>query len=482
MPSARAASKPVLSHRTKIVATIGPATAGEEILERVLAAGMDVARINFSHGARTENGRLIARIRRVAKRAGAALAILQDLQGPKIRVGRLAHPVRLVPGQEVVLTTRRVLGDVQKIPVAFPRFVGLVRPGQRVLLHDGMIELAVLGRSRQDVTCRVVEGGVLDSQQGVNLPGVPLRGPSLTPKDVADLRYGLRAGVDFVALSFVRSARDLRGARRLMRRIGRPVPLVSKLERLEAIGNLDEIVAESDAVMVARGDLGVELPPEEVPLLQKRIIRAANERGVPVITATQMLESMVRDERPTRAETSAVANAVLDGTDAVMLSAETAVGLHPVQAVTTMARIARAVEAEERFPGPGPLPRPTLLQSIAASARTIADDCRVHMIVVLTTTGRAARAVSRLRPSVPILACTEDERVARRLSLSWGIRPLVVPFQANTEAMIRALDREIVQRGLARAGDAVVVMGSVPIVARGRTNFVQHHRVLPARA
>ena len=361
--------------------------------------------------------------------------------------------MHLVPGQEVILTTRRVIGDARRIPVAFPRFIGLVRRGQRILLRDGMIELLALRRGRQEVRCRVVEGGVLDTQQGVNLPGVPLRGPSLTPKDVADLRYGLRAGVDFVALSFVRSAADLRAARRLMRRLGRTVPLVAKLERFEAIGHLEEIVAESDAVMVARGDLGVELPPEQVPLLQKRIIRVSNERGVPVITATQMLESMVRDERPTRAETSDVANAILDGTDAVMLSAETAVGRYPVRG--------RRDDGPDRAGGRG---RHALRRSRPARApdappvdrrpprRTIAEDCRVRMIVVLTTTGRAARALSRLRPSVPMLACTEDERVARLLSICWGVRPLVVPFQHTTDAMIRALDRELVHRHLARAG------------------------------
>jgi pyruvate kinase len=482
MRSVRAVSRPAVPHRTKIVATIGPASASDAVLARLIAAGMNVARINFSHGTRTENGRLIARIRRTARRAGVQLAIMQDLQGPKIRVGVFAQPVRLTPGEEVVLTTRPVLGDARRIPVAFPNFTALVRKGQRVLLRDGMIELRVLARARQDVRCRVVEGGVLDSQQGVNLPGVPLSGSSLTRKDIADLRYGLRAGVDFVALSFVRSARDLRSARRLMRRAGRAAPLVSKLERLEAIGNLDEIVAESDAVMVARGDLGVELPPEDVPLLQKRIIRAANERGVPVIVATQMLESMVRDERPTRAETSDVANAVLDGTDAVMLSAETAVGRYPVESVATMARIARAVEADERPPGPGPIARPTLLQSIADAATTIADDCGVRLIVVLTETGRAALAVSRLRPSVPILACTGEERIARRLSLAWGIQPLVVPFRANTEAMIRPLDGELVRRGLVRSCDPIVIVGSAPIVARGRTNFVQYHLVGASRA
>jgi pyruvate kinase len=482
MPPSPAVRPPgVAARRTKIVATIGPASSTDAVLARLLAAGMDVARVNFSHGTHADHRRSIEQLRRVAHRAGVPLAILQDLQGPKIRVGRLVHPVRLVPGAEVTLTARALVGDARRIHVAFPRLSRVVRRGQRILLRDGMIELVVVRRRGGEVHCRVVEGGVLGEHQGVNLPGVRLRGPALTPKDVADLRAGLRYGVDYVALSFVRSAADLRNARRLLRRLGRSVPLIAKLERPEVVGRLDEIVAESDAVMVARGDLGVELPPEDVPLLQKRIIRCANERGVPVITATQMLESMVRDERPTRAETSDVANAILDGTDAVMLSAETAVGRYPVQAVQTMARIARTVEAATRFGRAAVHPRPRVLQAISSAAQMLADELRVRMIVAVTTTGRTACALSQLRPTAPVLACTEDERVARLLSLYWGVRPVIVPFRRTTEAMIQVIDHEMVLRQLARPGDAVVIVGSVPIVARGRVNFVEYHRVAAPR-
>jgi len=472
-PAARFAG----ARRTKIVATIGPASSDEAVLARLLAAGMDVARINFSHGTRSDHRRVIERLRRLAHRTGAPLAILQDLQGPKIRVGRLVHPVRLLPGAAVTLTTKAIVGNARRIHVAFPRLPRVVRHGQRILLRDGTIELTVVQRRGSEVDCRVVEGGTLYEHQGVNLPGVRLRGPALTPKDVADLRAGLRYGVDYVALSFVRSAADLRSARHLLRRLGRSVPLVTKLERPEAVDHLDEIVEESDAVMVARGDLGVELQPEEVPLLQKRIIRAANERGVPVITATQMLESMVRNERPTRAETSDVANAILDGTDAVMLSAETAMGRYPVQAVQVMARIAREIEAATRFGRSSTPPRPRVVHAIGGAAQRLADELGVRMIVAVTTTGRTACALSQLRPGAPVVACTEDERVSRLLSLYWGIHPILVPFQRTTEAMVRVIDHELARRQLARPGDPVVIVGSAPIVARGRTNFVQYHRV-----
>ena len=464
--------------RTKIIATLGPASSDDQVLRRMLAAGMDVARLNFSHGTREEHGRLIGRLRRLARGAGVPLAILQDLQGPKIRVGRLAHPVRLQEGGRVVLTTRHVIGDGERIPIAFPRLPRVVPRGARILLKDGSIELAVLAKQGHEVRCRVIRGGVLGEHQGVAFPGVAIRGPALTPKDVADLRFGLRRGVDYVALSFVRQAADLRQARRILGRLGRRVPLVAKLEKAEAITHLEEIIMEADAVMVARGDLGVDCSPEAVPLIQKQIIARANAQGIPVITATQMLESMVHEERPTRAETSDVANAVLDGTDAVMLSAETAVGDYPVEAVAEMATIARAAEAGIRTGGrPRQSQPPNLLHAIGAAAEALAEDLPVAMIIALTTTGRSARLLSQLRPPAPVLACTEDEGVARRLSLYWGVRSLVIPFQQTTEAMIRFLDRDLVRRRFVRPGDVVAIVGSVPIAARGRTNFVQVHRV-----
>ena len=469
--------------RTKIVATLGPASEAEAVLRRVIAAGMDVARLNFSHGTRAEHGRTIRLLRRLAREAGVPLAILQDLQGPKIRVGRLVSPVDLKDGTTVALTTGRSAGAARgggpvRIPVPFAGLGRAVGRGSRILMKDGTIELVVTGRRGPEILCRVVRGGVLGAHQGVNLPGVRIRARALTAKDVTDLRFGLRHGVDAVALSFVRTAADLRHARRVMARFGRDVPLIAKLEKAEAITNLDEIVAEADAVMVARGDLGVELPAERVPLLQKRIIHRANAQGIPVITATQMLESMVSAERPTRAETSDVANAVLDGTDAVMLSAETAVGKYPVQAVETMAGIARAVE--DGVPGSAQarrVSRPSIPYAIGGAAQALTEDLDVALVVAITTTGRTARLLSQRRLAAPVLACTEDERVARSLAFWWGVTAFIVPFQPTTEAMIGFLDREICRRRLGIPGQSIVVVGSVPLIARGRTNFVQVHHL-----
>jgi pyruvate kinase len=474
--SAAAGLHAPLSRRTKIVATLGPASEGHPVLRRLIAAGMDVARLNFSHGTHTQHGKAIAMLRALAHEGGAPLAILQDLQGPKIRVGTLAAPVRLQDGAVVTLTAGRAATKPGRIPIPFPGLTRMVRQGGPIMLRDGNIELVVLDTRGSEIRCRVVRGGVLGAHQGVNLPGVRLRVPSLTPKDIVDLRFGLRHGVDYVALSFVRSAEDLRHARRVLRRLGRSVPIVAKLEKAEAIANLGSIIAEADAVMVARGDLGVELPPERVPLIQKEIIRLANDRGIPVITATQMLESMVRQERPTRAETSDVANAILDGTDAVMLSEETAAGKFPVQTVQMMDRIARAVEAGARFER-GRQDRPNFARAITAATRAMASDLRMNVVVALTTTGRTARLLSQLRPPSLVLAVTEDERVARLLSLYWGVRPVMVSFLERTETMMRALDRELLRRRLAVAGDAIAVVGAVPAISHGQTNFVQLHRV-----
>jgi pyruvate kinase len=501
MPETAAAPRgmirgPERLRRTKIVATVGPASESEPVLRRLIAAGMDVARLNFSHGTREEHGRTMQRLRRLAREAGVPLAILQDLQGPKIRVGLLPSPLDLREGAAVSLTTGRTAAG-GRIPVPFAGLRRAVRRGSHILMKDGTIELVVTGRRGAEILCRVVRGGVLGAHQGVNLPGVRIRSPSLTRKDIGDLRFGVRHGVDVIALSFVRTAADIRHARRVLRRLGHMVPIVAKLEKAEAITNLGEIVDEADAVMVARGDLGVELPAERVPLLQKRIIRQANARGIPVITATQMLESMVRAERPTRAETSDVANAVLDGTDAVMLSAETAAGRHPVDAVACMAQIARAVEDGVRPVRLGPYAgeagafdgaglrrraartggRPSVPSAISAATQALTEDLAVSLVAALTTTGRTARLLSQRRLPAPVLACTEDERVARALALWWGVVPLLVPFQPTTEAMIGYLDRELVRRRLARPGDPVVVVGSVPLIARGRTNFVQVHRL-----
>ncbi|GBD28471.1 Pyruvate kinase [bacterium HR31] len=473
---------PPRRRRTKIVATIGPATGEPDRLRALVEAGVDVMRFNFSHGTREEHRRWIQLVRRFSAELGRPVAILQDLQGPKIRVGELRdhRPVVLEEGSEVVIGAHTEGGTAQRLSVTYPELVREVRAGDRILLADGELELAVTSVGPEEVRARVVRGGLLEEHKGINLPGVSLRAPALTDKDVEDLRFGLEAGVDFVALSFVRRAEDVARARELMERLGRTVPLVAKLEKAEAVDHLEEIMQASDGVMVARGDLGVELAPERVPTLQKHIIRRANELGIPVITATQMLESMVDHPRPTRAEASDVANAILDGTDAVMLSAETAVGRYPLEAVRMMDRI--AVEVEAASPQLYQAPRQHdrrlgIAEAVAAAACRLSHDLRAKAIVVITRSGRTAQLVSKNRPAEPIVALTEDELVARGLCLWWGVHPVVIEFREDTDAMLTHAEEELLRRGLVEPGDVLVVTGSAPIIARGRTNFVKVHRV-----
>lgn len=473
---------PPRRRRTKIVATIGPATGEPDRLRALVEAGVDVMRFNFSHGTREEHRRWIQLVRRFSAELGRPVAILQDLQGPKIRVGELRdhRPVVLEEGSEVVIGAHTEGGTAQRLSVTYPELVREVRAGDRILLADGELELAVTSVGPQEVRARVVRGGLLEEHKGINLPGVTLRAPALTDKDVEDLRFGLEAGVDFVALSFVRRAEDVARARELMERLGRTVPLVAKLEKAEAVDHLEEIMQASDGVMVARGDLGVELAPERVPTLQKHIIRRANELGIPVITATQMLESMVDHPRPTRAEASDVANAILDGTDAVMLSAETAVGRYPLEAVRMMDRI--AVEVEAASPQLYQAPRQhdrrlRIAEAVAAAACRLSYDLRAKAIVVITRSSRTAQLVSKNRPAEPIVALTEDEAVARGLCLWWGVHPVVIEFREDTDAMLTHAEEELLRRRLVEPGDVLVVTGSAPIIARGRTNFVKVHRV-----
>ncbi len=473
---------PPRRRRTKIVATIGPATGEPGRLRALVEAGVDVVRFNFSHGTREEHRRWIQLVRRFSAELGRPVAVLQDLQGPKIRVGELRdhRPVVLEEGSEVVIGTHGEGGTAQRLPITYPELVREVRAGDRILLSDGELELAVTSVGPQEVRARVVRGGLLEEHKGINLPGVALQAPALTDKDVEDLRFGLEAGVDFVALSFVRRAEDVARARELMERLGRTVPLVAKLEKAEAVDHLEEIMQASDGVMVARGDLGVELAPERVPTLQKHIIRRANELGIPVITATQMLESMVDHPRPTRAEASDVANAILDGTDAVMLSAETAVGRYPLEAVRMMDRI--AVEVEAASPQLYQAPRHHdrrlgIAEAVAAAACRLSHDLRAKAIVVITRSGRTAQLVSKNRPAEPIVALTENEAVARGLCLWWGVHPVVIEFREDTDAMLVHAEEELLRRGLVEPGDVLVVTGSAPIIARGRTNFVKVHRV-----
>ncbi len=486
---------------TKIVCTIGPASRSEEVLERLMLAGMNVARLNFSHGEPDEHAEVISRIRTLSARLGQPIAILQDLQGPKIRTGVLRdhQPVLLTSGSSFTLTTEPLVGDAARVSTTYRHLPHDAKPGDHIFLADGLLELEVVGTSESDVRCRVVHGGMLGEHKGINLPGVAVSAAALTEKDIADLRFGVAHGVDFVAISFVRQASDIKMARTIIaaaveasapktsdvaRRSGagtnlpKPPEIIAKLEKPEAITNLDAILDAADGVMVARGDLGVELSPEKVPLVQKHIIARANEFGLPVITATQMLESMVTQPRPTRAEVSDVSNAILDGTDAVMLSEETANGQYPVEAVEMMARIARETEpaCQEKTQGIRHR-RPTLGHAVSSAAHILAREAAAQAIVVFTRSGRSGQLISKERPHVPIIAYTPSETVYRQLALWWGITPRMIPFMEHTEALIAEVSHRLAQEGLVRAGEKVVIMGGMPIAAQARTNFIKLHYV-----
>lgn len=454
--------------RTKIVATLGPACDTAPILGRMVEAGLRVARINLAHGEPVDHARLVRLVRQVARRARRPVGVMADLAGPKIRVGDLREgKVALEAGRNIQLTTRPILGTTRLLSVSEPRLPRDVRRGDPIFLSDGSFELEVLGVDGETIDCRVVTGGLLLPHKGVNLPRTRLRVPSLTPKDHADLRLAQRLGIDILALSFVRTAHDVRDVRR---RLGRaPILLVAKIEKREAVANLPAILDQADGVMVARGDLGVETEIEEVPLIQKRIIGLANEAAKPVITATQMLKSMVESTHPTRAEAGDVANAILDGTDAVMLSEETAMGKHPVQAVETMARIARRTEAAldpETF-----AQRARTAQFVAGAvsdaAVGVARDVGARAIVTPTWGGATPRYVARLRPAVPVLALSRNQSTVQALCLTWGVESVFVRELGRLEEAVRVARRLLLERGWARRGDRFVLTAGYP---RGKTS------------
>ena len=466
--------------RAKIVVTLGPATDGHE--RDLISAGLDVARLNFSHGTIKEHARRAAAVRAAAVEAGRPVAVMQDLQGPKIRVGRLVAggPVRLVAGQELTITTRDVIGDGARVSCTYADLPSDLRPGDRLLLDDGRIRLTVRAVEGEEVRTLVDEGGLLGEHKGINAPGVAITAPALTPKDRADLRVGLvELDVDYVALSFVRSADDVAEARKVLGGLGRTTPLIAKLEKGEAIADLEAIVRVADGVMVARGDLGVELGPEKVPAVQKMVIRRANAHGIPVITATQMLESMTAQETPTRAEASDVANAVWDGSDAVMLSGETAVGRHPPLVVRMMDRIVREAEAAA-LPGrvaPSAEGHLEEAAAVTACARVLAEDLRATAIVGFTRSGRTAALLSCERTGAPIYAFSPDERVCRRLALWWGVTPVHHLLAQDTEMPIAAMEASLLYRHDVAPGQVVVTVGAYPFAQGIHTNFVTYRVV-----
>jgi len=466
--------------RTKIVCTIGPASASARVLRKMVDRGMDVARLNFSHGTREGHRSVIQTIRQISGERGKEVGILQDLAGPKIRVGGIqGGSVLLKPRAELTLTSREVPGDEREVSISLPALPSLVKKGDTILLSDGALELKVLSRDGQDIHCRILVGGWLGAHKGINLPATTLSIPALTDKDREDMEVGILEGVDFMALSFVRDASDLEQARQILKAREADIPLIAKIEKHEALDHLDEIVAASDGLMVARGDLGVEIPLENVPMLQKAIIAKANQAGKPVITATQMLGSMVENPRPTRAEVTDVANALLDGTDAVMLSEETAAGRFPAEAVAMMARI--AIRTERTFPGEGPANEGShmdrrkgdISEAISHATRSMAIDISAKAIITCTTSGSTARQVAKYRPPVPIIAISPHLSTVRRLSLSWGVLPLLSGAYRNTDEMIdRALERAS-QSGILHKGDAVVITAGIRAGVPGSTNLLK---------
>ncbi|MBL0176930.1 MAG: pyruvate kinase [Ignavibacteria bacterium] len=465
--------------RTKIIATIGPASAGVEMLTELINAGMDVARLNFSHGTHEEHEQMIADIRAAAEKCGKSVAILLDLQGPKIRTGDVENnAVPLEDGATLIITADDVpMGNAQRVGTTYPDLVRDVRAGQTILLDDGYLILRITAVQGNDIVTTVIKGGVLKNHKGIIVPGATITAPAISQKDLDDVRFGLDRGIDLVAMSFVSSERDIIELRSAMRVFGRTVPVIAKLERAEGIGDIEDIVREADAVMVARGDLGLEMPAEQVPVLQKRIISRCNFYGKPVITATQMLESMIENPRPTRAEASDVANAVIDGTDCVMLSGETSVGRYPVEAVRTMDRIVRT--AEEHFPPNPPqsdVPtdeRHNVADAVGRACCVIAAQIHAAAIVPVTSSGGEARIIAKYRPSVPILALTDSDEVMRQLALVWGVCAHRIPHIADHSDLLTEVVNTLLERKLLNEGDHAVLTAGTPFRNRVPTNMLR---------
>jgi pyruvate kinase len=483
--SPAAAGRKLAGRRAKIICTIGPACHSEAAMRDLLRLGMDVARLNFSHGTHEDHARNIERLRRAAEKEDRTVCILQDLQGPKIRTGRLERHERieLTSGSTVIITPRDIAGTPARISTTFPGLAREVSAGTRILLCDGLIELRVRTVRGKDVVCDILNGGTLGEHQGINLPGTALSIPALTEKDRKDLEFGLKHGVDAVALSFVRSAADVNMVRQIVVSQGSDTPLIAKLEKPQAIDHLEEILEAADGVMVARGDLGVEMAPEKVPVIQKHVIRRAALWRKPVITATQMLESMIENPRPTRAEASDVANAIFDGSDSVMLSAETASGSYPREAVAMMARI--VIEAESNM-GEFTLPRRrrdrrglSIAETICESIAHAAEDLPMGAIAVFTETGNTARMISKYRPQAAIFAFTHNAAVAQRTNLYWGAHPVKCAQALSVDHMVSVAEQELLGRGLLQPGDVLGVVAGTR-QASGSTNFMRLHTVTSA--
>ncbi len=466
--------------RAKIVATLGPATSSLEAIRGLIDAGMDVARLNLSHGSHDVHLASYRNVRQAADDAGRGVGILVDLQGPKIRLGKFASgPVLLENGAEFTVTTEDVPGDAHTVSTTYKGLPGDVRPGDMVLVDDGRVELQVVRVDGPRVVTRVIEGGRVSDHKGFNLPGAAMSVPALSDKDREDLRWALRTGADLIALSFVRNAADITDVHAIMDEEGVRLPVLAKVEKPQAVENLEEIIAAFDGVMVARGDLGVELPLEQVPLVQKRAIHLCREAGKPVIVATQMLDSMAIANRPTRAEASDVANAILDGADALMLSGETSVGEHPSHVVATMSRIIEHVETEalQQLPELSDPWTGSTARALTHSAVDVANGVRATHLIAFTETGTSARLIARWRSRIPLLAFTPNQRVRSQLALSWGVETFLVPHVRHTDDMVVQVDRALLDIGRATYGDRVVIVAGVPPGVPGTTNGMRVHKI-----
>ncbi|MDY6938220.1 MAG: pyruvate kinase [Cyanobacteriota bacterium] len=468
------------AHRTKIVATIGPASQSPDTIREMVRSGMSVARLNFSHGSYEDHARMVEQLRAISTELDTPITLLQDLQGPKIRVGQLPDgSMSLEDGGYLTLVPiAEYDGQPDTVGIDYPLLAKDATPGAQVLLDDGLLELKIESVSGNAVRCQILEGGILKSRKGVNLPSLNLRLPSMTEKDRRDLEFGIAQGIDWVSLSFVRQAEDIRTLKALLTEQGASeTPVIAKIEKPQAIFNLDAILDECDGVMVARGDLGVEMKPEKVPMLQKQIIRTCNQRGIPVITATQMLESMIGNPRPTRAEASDVANAIIDGTDAVMLSGESAVGEYPVKAVQMLAKIATDIEPELKFTNyPPALTDET--HALSEALNTIDEILDLRCITCFTTTGYTALMAAAERPKAPVVAFTPDREVYHRLNLVWGVKPLMLDARSSSlELLIEQMENCLVCRHLVEPGDKVLMLGGSPVQRAKGTNLLKIHSV-----
>lgn len=472
--------------KTKIVCTLGPASSSEEMIQRLLKTGMNVARVNMSHGDHEGHALVIRRLRKASAEMGRPLAILLDLQGPKIRTGKIGGgKVEIKTGNTIVLTTRRIEGTAECIHTSYQDLPKDVSPGDPILIDDGKLRLKVKSVTRNDVTCEIINGGWLSNHKGINLPGVQLSTPSVTPKDIRDLHFGLEQNVDYVALSFVRRPEDVIRVKRIIASKGKATPVIAKIEKPEALEHLRAIMRVTDGIMVARGDLGVELEPEKVPLIQKDIIHLANQSKVLVITATQMLESMTENPSPTRAEASDVANAIFDGTDAVMLSGETAAGKFPFEAASMMARICVAVEGSAAYREVNSFKKLTNQQpgyksvgdAVSYAARAASEDLRVKAIVCFTQSGSTARLISKYRPEVPIYAFTPTRVSLQQMGLLWGTEPLMAPEGKNTDRLFKRACDILKRQKKVQKGDTVIMISGTPLGESGSINMMKIHKV-----